>query len=354
MRFNARYAGPDSKIDRMMHPGYKPIPPCCLPALVIASTVSASAAGSGDGPEHGRTAADVAHGVLSKSVNAAAGWFDSFFDDPRVQQEAAYSRVKLSAGILFEEGESAGFKGRVNAKINLPRTKRRLKLVISSDEEGGTFEDREVRDAGFAANRETTAGLQYSIKSTPRTDFSWRLGLKLGDDSELLSGPRYRITTELASWLARFTEGLFWGTDRGWSSKTRLDFDHLIGKRLFFRWKTEAVWRESDDGLRYDVDFLLSHRFGGRQAVVYEFTNRFATSPRRRLDQSGLRLRFRQRVWRRWLFFEAVPQLVFRNDDDFRATPGILLQLEMIIGGPLDSPARQGRQIQSLGLRNVS
>lgn len=61
-----------------------------------------------------------------------------------------------------------------------------------------------------------------------------------------------------------------------------------------------------------------------------------------RLEQTGLRLRFRKQIWRDWLFYEINPQLVFRNNDDFRATPGIELRLEASFGGLDDKRRKAG------------
>ncbi len=322
----------------------------CL--LAAASTCRAAGDTAAAAPES--SAVDVAHDVLSDSVNAAARWFDAFFDDPRVEQEAAYSRVKLSGGALLEAGERARFKGRVNARITLPRTRRRLKLIISRDDADRPLQEQDIRDTTFAASQEATAGLQYSVKATSGTDFSWRLGARLGGDRELFTGPRYRKTLEFDPWLARFTESLFWGTRRGWQSRTRVDFDRVFADPFFFRWTTEAGWREDQAGVRIDSDFQFSQRLDRKRALIYEATNRFVTSPRHRLEETGLRLRYRQQIWRRWLFFEAAPRLVFRNDDDFRPTPGLRLELQMIIGGPGHGLRRPEPQTQSRGWRKVS
>ncbi|HHO67645.1 MAG TPA: hypothetical protein ENK12_01320, partial [Gammaproteobacteria bacterium] len=197
-----------------------------LPLLMVSVACRAGDDTVPAAPE--QSAVDVAHDVLSDSVNAAARWFDAFFDDPRVEQEAAYSRVKLSGGALLEAGERAEFKGRVNASITLPRTRRRLKLIISRDDADRPLQEQDIRDTTFAANQESTAGLQYSVKATSRTDFSWRLGARLGGNREVFTGPRYRKTLDFEPWLARFTESLFWGTRRGWQSRTRLDFDRVF------------------------------------------------------------------------------------------------------------------------------
>jgi hypothetical protein len=51
-----------------------------------------------------------------------------------------------------------------------------------------------------------------------------------------------------------------------------------------------------------------------------------------------LSVRFRQRIWRDWLYYEVGPQLVFPREENFDATPGIFLRLEMLFGHYLKLP----------------
>jgi hypothetical protein len=43
-------------------------------------------------------------------------------------------------------------------------------------------------------------------------------------------------------------------------------------------------------------------------------------------------VRYRQKLWRDWLFFEVAPQASLRRDRDFDLTSGVLFRLEMILG----------------------
>jgi hypothetical protein len=69
-----------------------------------------------------------------------------------------------------------------------------------------------------------------------------------------------------------------------------------------------------------------------KKAVEYEWVNIFQTQPVNELTEVDLRIRYRQQIWRRWLFFEVAPQYRFPRDRSFEATPGILFRLEAMFG----------------------
>ena len=50
------------------------------------------------------------------------------------------------------------------------------------------------------------------------------------------------------------------------------------------------------------------------------------------LDEIILKFGYRQRIWRKWLYFEIVPQASFPDDRDFEFVPGILFRVETNFG----------------------
>ncbi|NIT54389.1 MAG: hypothetical protein GWO41_16995, partial [candidate division Zixibacteria bacterium] len=78
--------------------------------------------------------------------------------------------------------------------------------------------------------------------------------------------------------------------------------------------------------------FSLFHPLDTRRALKYEWINRFVTDPKFELDDLILRIRYRQRIWRDWFFFEIGPDASFPEDRDYEFTPGFLFRIETIIG----------------------
>ena len=64
----------------------------------------------------------------------------------------------------------------------------------------------------------------------------------------------------------------------------------------------------------------------------YEWINKFQTKPDNHLDEIVFKFGYRQRIWRKWLFFEIVPQASFPDDRDFEFVPGILFRIETNFG----------------------
>lgn len=143
-------------------------------------------------------------------------------------------------------------------------------------------------------------------------------------------GPRYRYLLPLGIWTARFTENVVWEAHRGWESRTRIDMERPLPQDLFFRSSTEGVWTEGVTGYLYSVSFLLRQPLDRRRAIQYEWNNLFQTRPVDALTEVQLIFRYRQEVWRRWLFLEIAPQYRFPRDRSFEATPGIMIKLEMV------------------------
>jgi hypothetical protein len=283
-------------------------------------------------PDNHNTAFDAGQEAVSKSINEAAQWIDSFFDDDRYIAEDASTRLRISQGVFAEEGEALEFKTRANISIDVPRFRNRLRLFVSDDSDEPATSVRQTLNSLSNDSDEAQVGLQYFAKATRKTNLSMTAGIKL-DSVSAFVGPRLRRTFDVYDWLLRFTQRVRWYTDIGWEATTRFDFERLLSRRLFLRNTLDGRWREEDEGYRYEIGPSLSQWISPTQAVEYQWINQFRTRPNHRLEESGISVRYRQRILRKWLFYEIAPQVAFRNDDDFDPTPGINLRLEVVFGG---------------------
>lgn len=318
----------------------------CPPGTSVAQTPPDYVPGDAPFPEEPDVEPRIANGIdraqdaMSDSVNEAAQWFDAFFGDERYVSEEAYSRIRLTPSAFFEEGEAPDYKFRVNAKVKVPRLSKRLRLVIAdtSEDEEAVLTPETFPAARQAENDATAIGLQYFLRTREKLNASMSAGIKIGSGHivDFFAGPRLRKTWPFEVWQIRFTERVRWYTDIGWESRTRFDFERLFDDDLFFRGITDLRWREEDydhEGFRLEAGPTLTQRLNRKAAIDYQWNNVFTTRPNVRLDETAVRARYRQRIWRKWLFFEVNPQVAFRNDDDFRYTPGIEFRLEASFGG---------------------
>jgi hypothetical protein len=287
------------------------------------------------------TRIDRAQKAMGRGVNQAARWIDSFFLDERYVTEEAYSRIRLTPSVFLEEGEAADYKFRVNAKINVPKFSKKLKLIISSDsdddQDGFGAGTDALPDSPASSSDEGNVGLQYFFREKAKINTSLSTGIKLLDEHgvDAFIGPRLRRTVSLndGNTQLRFTERVRLYTDIGWESVTGFDVESLLPGDLFFRGTVEGRWREEDEGYRYEFLPTITQQLQSKSAIEYQWYTTFVTEPKHRLEQTTLRLRYRQQKWRKWLFFEINPQLSFVNDDNLKPTPGIEFRIEASFGG---------------------
>ena len=276
---------------------------------------------------------DRIHRRLSGGVGESAQNVDEFFGDENYESEATNTRLRLRFDTFFEEHEDVDFKGRFNLRLSLPRTNKRLKLIFS-----GTPDDSVEDDIGtVAGSREEDnldASLAYTAVDTAKQNFSLRTGISSGPAWWI--GPRYRLYTKLGPiWGFRFTQLFRWLTDDGWEFRSTFDFERKVSEKFFFRTTARGIYNQDDwgdDGYKYRLQAELFQYVTPNIGLRYEWINLFLTKPDNHLDEIVLKFGYRQRIWRKWLFFEIVPQASFPEERDFEFVPGIMFRVEANFG----------------------
>ena len=280
---------------------------------------------------------DAIHADISRRFLSTAEWLDSFFDDERFKSEENRSRMRLYFKNSLIDAEGADVDVHARLRIVLPELEERLSFEVSGDTRD-EFEDDPTRSP---VDRETygrdesglRAGFRYLVRGTDRLNLQLSSGLRIRDYVPVFYlEPRHRFTRDFVPWTLRLTQRVRWYSDDGWEPRSRIDLERMIFQTCFFRSTAEVKWYERKTGVFYNIDFAVSRPLNLRSAVELQWNNRFETRPRHRLDTSYFQLRYRQRIWRKWLSFEIAPQLAFPEDRDFRPTLGIFFSLNAVFG----------------------
>lgn len=294
--------------------------------------------GVGEVMEKPLAVADAAHGRISAGVLATGRWIDSFFADPRVENEVGKTRVKLRFSLFAEEEATTEYDVQANVRLDLPVLEGKLHLLLAGDpEEDDDFQAITGREGAApqlaAADDRVSASLRYFLVRTLYQNLSLRAGVRLrGGTPALFLEPRYRHLVDLDPWLFRFTQRFVGFTNGTVGARTTLDLERELRAPLFFRTTADGSWFSDEEGYFYSLGFFLYQPLSPRTVLVYSWANSFQTRPTDRLEEVVLSVRFRQQIWREWLFYEIDPQLSFPHEDDYQVTPGIFLRLEMLFG----------------------
>lgn len=295
------------------------------------------------------TTVDVLHRRASTGVLASARWLDNFFADPRFESEQSKTRLKVRFSLFAEDESDIEYDVRAGLRLDLPILEDRLHLLIAGDpdEEDGfrTVSGAEGTSPTLADDEEDfSLSLRYFIKRTALRHLSLRSGLRWRDGMPaVFLEPRYRHTVPLDPWTFRFTQRLTTITDGTVRARSLFDFDRQVREKLFFRASAEGIWDKDDHGYAYGAGLSLYQPFSRRRTLVYGWSNGFVTHPHHRLENVTLSLRYRQRIFRDWLFYEVVPQVSFPREEDYEATPGILFRLEVVFGHYPELPPEEVR-----------
>lgn len=283
---------------------------------------------------------DSAHERISSGVLGTARWLDSFFADPRFENEESKTRIRVRFSLFAEKDSPAEYDAKVNLRLDLPVLEDRLHLLIGGAPEDENDDDfqaltgREGEKPALATSDEDfSTSLRYFLERSLLRNISLRGGVKWRNGlPTFFLEPRYRQSVPLDSWLFRFTQRVFGFTDGRTGVRTTFDFERELTKTLFFRTTADGSWSSEEDGYFYSLSFAFYKRYSARRVLVYSWANSFRTRPVHQLDTTVLSARYRQRIFRDWLFYEVIPQVAFPEDRDYQATPGILLRLELLFG----------------------
>jgi len=304
---------------------------CQAACLAAASVVRAEDLPAPTETKHEHTV-DWAQRNVSATINSAAQWADSFFDDERFVAEDASTKLRLRESVFLEHDESSPeTKTKVSLSVDIPKTKKRLRVFVASEEDTNKTPDT-LFNRVENSEESAAAGVQFFAGRSEKRNISLTAGIKL-DSVEFFIGPRYRRTFKFDTFNVRFTQRVRWYTSRGWEATTRFDYERLLSKRWFFRHSLDGRWRDEDPGYRYEIRPSLIQQLANRKAIEYQWNNLFETDPNHSLESSTFLVRYRRNFLRKWLFYEINPQLAMRDEDDFNPKAGITFQLEIVFGG---------------------
>ncbi|MDX2477894.1 MAG: hypothetical protein QNL05_11085 [Gammaproteobacteria bacterium] len=289
---------------------------------------------------HGDPVSESFEYVLNTS-HRFANWVDGFFDDDRTKGIKNTTRIKLSAWGFFDKDDSYDDSDfNFNIRVKLPRTQKRVQFIITNDPDedlstsraGGVFPDQQKSD-------ETTVGFRFfdlaGLSKKIPGKFSTAIGVGFSSyDPTFKIEPRYIYTHDFDIWSMTFLQKVRWHSEKGWRAETRFDFDRALSKKYFFRFNNEMLWEEDQedfDGYEYRPRLILSRRYSSKQALLYEWNNLFRSEPSFDLFSSALAVRYRRQFWRPWLFVEVAPQVAFREEEDWDASPGVFAKLEILM-----------------------
>lgn len=280
---------------------------------------------------------DVVGAKATERLLSSVEWFDNFFDDTRYSEEENKTRGRLKLKSSYTENDRFEFRPSMSLRLHLPKLSERAQLLFFARED----EETDFNDLLSGSNStednmrdDVTAAIRYFVKEAENYNVSFTGGASL---NYLYGGLRFRYLKDLGLWNGRFVERLRYYTDEGWENKITADLERQFSEVFVFRITGSLLWLEEQDSWPHTLLFRLYQYLGNNRALSYEWENYFETDPSHKMTDMLLRVRYRQKFYRDWLYFEIAPQVTFPEEYDREADLGIVFAIEGDFGHKISS-----------------
>ena len=88
----------------------------------------------------------------------------------------------------------------------------------------------------------------------------------------------------------------------------------------------------TSDGIEWSQRFSLQRVLSRRRAISIDLEAFGPTEPATYVEEYEAAFRYRQRIWREWLFYEIEPALVFPRERGYDTRPELTFRLELVLG----------------------
>lgn len=287
-------------------------------------------------PPHLLALIDKTHAGISTRLEATVKYADRFFADDNVFEETNKSYARLPLDVIYDQDDGLGLKIKLRARINLPNTNKRIKLLLtdanSEDEADNitTPEPEALQDNNFSVSLET------QLKETGKWKVRPSLGLKTSIPPDPFARLRLiRYFSPAKKWLSRFSATGTYLAMAGAESDVRVQFSRAIREDLLFRSTTRWKWTKKNDYSEGTQIFSFFQHINEKVNVSYEMGIFSNDKEGWLIEEYSLWHRYRRLAYKNWLFIEIKPELRFKRDNDYDPSYRITFRVEPVFGKDL-------------------
>ena len=282
---------------------------------------------------------------IFKSVCASARWFDNLFGNDAAFIEAEPTIGWFRGAVVWNERDGFDVDGTLRTKFDLPNVDKVENRVrgffgrVSNEEfsrETGSPLQRRPDVFRATEDEEWLLGLGYSPIKNSKRRLDIGGGVNVAWPPDVWARARYRRHAFFGErTLGRYRQTLFWKQEEGAGASTIFDLEHMIQKRFLVGWNGSATFSQATEGVDWLTSFILYQALTPGSALAYRFAIDGETGADVPLNVYSIRLTYRGRISREWLFVEVRPEVAYRKFErggDWDVVPGLYLGFELHFG----------------------
>jgi len=301
---------------------------CCLAFFLFSPAIADKNADDGSGR------VDELHDEWSEWVLKTASQIDGFFSNTQTSQVDQQTRLRAFIRVRYDGNEGTKLSPGIRARISLPNTENRLKLILGDDEDEGRINDLDDNQQNISL--QVRGKREAALKQ-----IHFDIGIRRRDSryQPYVRARHSRAFTTKGPWLPRLANSFYYFTKSKFEYRGQADFDRVIGQNFFFRPTTVVRWYENNsgecnDGWCLDQYFSLYEKLrrSKSEAIAYDLEIYLRDKPEFTVHDAFLKVRYRRMTKKKWLFWEVEPGVHFPSKYDHDPTFRFTIRLEGIFG----------------------
>ncbi len=293
---------------------------------------------------------DRTHSLVSESFNRFIYQIDDTIGGGESIEYIPGSTARLRIDLSKNGNDRSELKGTIKVRAVLPRSEKRLRLLISSEE------DLKPPDENTPGAESNTEGLSFALRFIRQARDNGFVNFDLGarwrdnkvqmfgrvnlafdhihgavDSDEMHGGSHNRFHSKFANSLYQYSSS-------GFENRFRYDLSRTLDQRdsLVLRGSTDILWRDDRHGALISETIGLYADIDEKRALALEvlgsYSTRLNNDDTEHYRGTAVRFRFRHNFRRKWFFYEFWPGVSWNADNSYRMAFQSLFRIETVFG----------------------
>ena len=271
---------------------------------------------------------------LADRIETFSGRLDSFlierfFGDEILDDRIEGSRALISLHTRREFGGDVDYSLDARAKLVLPNTDERLKLLIQADDDSNyRLEQDPVRSV---ENASYATALRFILLESKKWNSDFDVGVRWNAPPNPFVRNRFRRQFKSGDWHSVLTQNFYYYSLDGFREKTDIYTDLNLSPSKVLRFAAAAdYWRKNDYfGVNYNL--TLYHWLKNSSMLAYSLGAEGDTSGGAVFQLYHAGVRYRRLVYKDWVFLEVNPRQEWHLDNEYHRQAVIMFRLEALI-----------------------
>jgi len=276
------------------------------------------------------------HSGITDYINEKTAYLDEIIGDfdqksQKTNKSYAIFNIKQNLNSLDENKTQVDFK----IKADLPYTKKKWKIFLDTNPTDFNSLEEKSKET-FTEERRIIQSKNSSVGGFIFSDLkndwkkSYRAGVRFGFPLDPFVKANFYNNKKITDNINQhFEQEFFLYSEKGLGLKTNLDY-YLRTDGLIYQSSSSTQYLANEKNeLEIMQQFSRWSRLTDRTTLKYSVGVSAILNDEFRKNNYWVNARFRQKLYKDWLYLKVIPEVSFSKDYDYKPNYGLLLQIEM-------------------------